>query len=94
MSNQEKPIEFGLTFGEPPNVSERTQRDRRLRLERLSSMHRKYGKGPAGQTCDGCVHLVRVAPGRGTFFKCALYRISRSEATDWRKKWAACGSFR
>lgn len=56
-------------------------------------MRGKFGNGPEGATCGGCAHLVCVRGYRKNYHKCGLYRISQSEASDFRKKWLACGRF-
>ena len=53
-------------------------------------MHRLYGDGPAESKCGECVHLVKIKRDR-TYYKCALYGVSNSVATDWRVRWDACG---
>ena len=45
-----------------------------------------------GYTCGRCDHLLNSGRNR-PIFKCAKFGISRSEATDWRAKWQACGLF-
>lgn len=55
----------------------------------------RHGKGPAGKTCGECDHLLQLDRGyRKRFFKCELYGRSSSAASDWRKKWPACGQFK
>jgi threonine dehydratase len=58
-------------------------------LKRLEYMHNRYGTA-LGKKCGDCRHF-RAYKMSGTYFKCALYRISSSSATDWRVKWDACG---
>ncbi len=72
-------------------VSDRTMRDRRRAAERLHVMHIAHGKGPEDRLCRGCVSLTRH--GYRGFLKCARYRVSSSEATDWRAKWRSCGAY-
>jgi len=80
--------EFVLTFGQPVTPAMR----RRARAhQRQQSMVLKYGTGPPDTQCRSCQHLI--CGGRIRFFKCALYGDSASEATDWRKKWPACGAY-
>lgn len=60
----------------------------------LLKMHGRLGRAKNGEQCGGCVHLVtEESPSRRRFFKCQRYGRSRSQATDWRKKWPACGGF-
>jgi hypothetical protein len=62
-------------------------------MRRFSKMQQTYGAGPAGKTCKDCVFLKRVRPGVKSFLKCAVYGISKSDASDWRAGAAACGKF-
>jgi hypothetical protein len=59
---------------------------------KIASMHSRFGV-LQGQFCGGCRHLQRVGGNTKEYFKCRKYGNSRSEATDWRKKWEACGLF-
>ena len=85
--------DFDLRYPTDRKVSKRAEAQRRFRLERLESMQRKYGKGPVGRSCGSCAHLVGVGKAN-VYFKCELYGVSSSDATDWRKKWQACGAFK
>jgi hypothetical protein len=59
----------------------------------LAAMHLNHGRA-LGKRCGDCVHLVRVHGDHQIVpFKCTEYRISNSAASDWRKKWDACGLF-
>jgi hypothetical protein len=81
-------------FGHPAlNRPARAATARRLAAIRLAKMHACYGHGPAGQTCKDCVYLSRVAANVKIVFKCSVYGDTRSEASDWRGKWPACGKF-
>lgn len=60
---------------------------------RLGVMHQRHGAAIDGSTCGGCDHLVAPQHGARRHFKCALFGSTRSEATDWRAKWPACGRF-
>jgi hypothetical protein len=59
--------------------------------KRINDMHHLYGKTP-GKVCGKCAHFEVLKFG-GTYFKCNLNRMSKSIATDWRYRWAACGKF-
>lgn len=52
---------------------------------RIAWMHARHGR-TEGQKCGTCEHLLRDG-----YFKCRLYGVSMSAATDWRLKWEACG---
>lgn len=59
----------------------------------LHVMHGQYGQ-TEGRTCGECVHCQRTDWEMATqVYKCLAYRISHSSATDWRRKWPACGKF-
>ena len=87
------------TFGRPVRemvsqrtgkpLSKRTLAARALEQKRLGKMHGLHGHGPEGQTCKGCVHLLR-----GGYLKCELYGVTSCESSDWRAKWPACGKFK
>lgn len=61
----------------------------RIRGRKIDAMHRFYGVDPKERICDDCPHLVKRFYDR-VYYKCSLYGVSASEATDWRKKWQAC----
>lgn len=51
-----------------------------------------FGPGPEGKTCKTCAHLVRRDYAK-TYYKCDKRSMSRSEATDHRVGWRACGKY-
>ena len=56
---------------------------------KIHAMHRLYGPDPLGRICADCPHLVKIKRDK-TYYKCTLYGVSASVATDWAKKWQAC----
>lgn len=46
-----------------------------------------------GKTCGNCVHCLRLTYHNKTYFKCELWKISNSEATDIRLKNTACKKY-
>lgn len=81
-----------LELTPPRALSKRAQAARRKATARLVKMHGRYGHGEPGVKCGGCAHLVSGGGGSDrTFWKCELYGNTRSEASDWRKRWPACG---
>ena len=62
-------------------------------LERkIQAMHKRFGTCGA-MRCKECSHLIGGAYHGRSYYKCELYGISRSEATDWRISNQACGMF-
>ena len=57
-------------------------------LRKIDAMYAAYGKGVG--ICANCPHFIERIWDK-KYFKCAAYGDSHSEATDWRKKWTACG---
>jgi hypothetical protein len=58
---------------------------------KIEAMHRIFGAF-VGKTCKDCPHLVRQDYRGFRGYKCEVYGESHSEATDWRRKWTACGA--
>jgi hypothetical protein len=56
-------------------------------------MRRLYGWGPEGARCGDCAHLIWQLGYSKRYFKCELSGITHGPASDWRKKWRACGAF-
>ena len=63
----------------------------RMGIEDHAKLLRIYGQSE-GNKCGKCIHLLEFAHDRA-WFKCNLARVTRSAASDWRKKWDACGRF-
>lgn len=59
---------------------------------RYKTMQELYGK-TAGKTCKSCVHLVCSRWNTRNYYKCELWYMSNSEATDIRLKNQACGRY-
>ena len=58
--------------------------------KRIEAMHDMFGY--ANDFCKNCCHFGEYRYNR-KYFKCKIYGVSSSEATDWRKNWQACGAF-
>lgn len=84
------PVTTTRRDGKP--LSKLGQAEKRSQAARVTKMHGQHGPGPAGQTCGGCQHLVKIGYHR-TYFKCRRYGVTSSQASDWRAKWPACGAF-
>lgn len=60
--------------------------------KQLSVMWRKFGRRES-QKCGTCRHLIVHGGNTSYYFKCEYYGITSGAATDWRKKWIACGQW-
>lgn len=59
---------------------------------KIEAMHEEYGTSQ--NLCKCCPHFRRyMTPARRIVLKCRAYGVTRSEATDWRANWPACGMF-
>lgn len=60
-------------------------------LRKNDLMYRQFGKTD-GKICKDCSNLLVHCYDK-KYYKCSVYGISNSEATDWRLKYQACGMF-
>lgn len=56
---------------------------------KMARMHLLFGRHSGH--CKDCPHLIRGEYHDKHYYKCKAYGLSRSEATDWRVGWDACG---
>ena len=59
---------------------------------KIAAMHREYGKDIAHK-CVNCQNLCIYVTTSHTRYKCIAYGASASAATDWAKRWTACGMY-
>lgn len=57
---------------------------------KIEAMYREYGKDHAHR-CADCPNLCIYVTPSHTLYKCMAYGVSASAATDWTKRWTACG---
>ena len=62
-----------------------------MAIRKIELMHREFGASP-GHKCQHCDNLI-VRHRDRRYYKCEVYGISNSEATDWRLSYDACGMF-
>jgi hypothetical protein len=67
---------------EPPVEKSKT-------LRRIVCMHKRFGVVD-DRKCKDCAFLIKQGYNR-SYYKCIKYGDTRSEATDWRLGWTACG---
>ena len=61
-------------------------------LRKIDEMHRRFGV-LQGKRCEDCGNLIKGFCGNTFLRKCTVYGATHSEASDWRKKYVACGMF-
>lgn len=59
---------------------------------KIDYMHRLFGV-LADKRCEDCTNLRKYYYRGLNLRKCAVYGETHSEASDWRKKYTACGMF-
>lgn len=59
---------------------------------RIAAMHKRFGTNTA-LYCKGCSHLISDMWHDRHYYKCEIYGMSHSEASDWRRSWMACGMY-
>lgn len=59
---------------------------------RLQAMHRRFGTCGVLR-CRDCCHLIGGEWHGKRYYKCKIYGLSHSEASDWRLSWMACGMY-
>ena len=59
---------------------------------KIYAMHRLYGTCGV-MRCKDCDHLIGNKYHDRRYYKCELYGITGSEATDWRLSYQACGLY-
>ena len=63
-----------------------------MAIRKIDLMHRIFGKCE-GHTCRECSNLAEGVYHSKTLRKCKVYGMTHSEASDWAKRWLACGQF-
>ena len=61
-------------------------------MRKLELMHNQFGRCD-GHTCGECSNFVSGRYHDKMLRKCGVYGLTHSEASDWAKRWAACGMF-
>ena len=61
-------------------------------IRKIDEMHRRFGELP-GKRCEDCSNLIKGRYHDMNLRKCTVYGATHSEASDWRKKYTACGMY-
>ena len=59
---------------------------------KIAAMHKRFGIDDFHQ-CKECDHLIGGEYRGRRYYKCELYGMTHSVATDWRLRYQACGLF-
>lgn len=59
---------------------------------KIDAMHLRFGVVP-DKRCEDCENLIKGYCGNTFVRKCTVYGATHSEASDWRKKYVACGMY-
>lgn len=63
-----------------------------MALRKQDLMHKEFGICE-GHTCVECSNFVEGKYHDKTLRKCKVYGLTHSEASDWAKRYLACGMF-
>lgn len=61
-------------------------------MKKIDAMHERFGIVP-DKRCEDCSNLIQGRYHTKYLRKCTVYGVTHSEASDWRKKYVACGLF-
>ena len=63
-----------------------------MALRKQQLMYKQFGMCD-GHVCGECSNLVEGRYHDKALRKCKVYGMTHSEASDWAKRWLACGMF-
>lgn len=63
-----------------------------MALRKIALMHRLFGVSD-GHTCRECSNFVKGKYHDRMLYKCKVYGMTHSAASDWAGRWQACGAF-
>lgn len=66
--------------------------EKRPQNRKIDAMHTRFGMLP-DKRCEDCSNLIKGRYHNMFLRKCMVYGATHSEASDWRKKYVACGMF-
>lgn len=59
-------------------------------MRKISEMYQWSGGTDYRHTCYECEHCIREMVGKREVYKCRVYGITASSATDWKPSYIAC----
>ena len=87
LNHKEKFVQLDI-FGNEHEIENITQKASR----KFKTMQQIYGV-KQGTKCKNCKHFIRHNYNNKTYFKCGLWRISSSSATDIRANQEGCNKY-
>ena len=63
-----------------------------MTARKIEAMHRIFGEIP-DKRCEDCSNLIKGQYHTMYLRKCTIYGATHSAASDWRKKYVACGMY-
>lgn len=63
-----------------------------MTARKIDLMYEFFGRSE-GHRCGDCSNFVCGRNRSGILYKCKAYGLTHSEASDWAKRWEACGMF-
>lgn len=63
-----------------------------MAIRKQQLMYKQFGMCE-GHLCGECSNLMSVRANDRPLHKCRVYGNTSSEASDWAKRWLACGMF-
>lgn len=63
-----------------------------MTLRKIDLMHHEFGRYES-HICAECENIVTIWYRDKKIRKCKVYGVTHSEASDWTKRWTACGMF-
>ena len=63
-----------------------------MAIRKQQLMYKQFGMCD-GHVCGECSNLMAVRANDRPLHKCRVYGNTSSEASDWAKRWLACGMF-
>ena len=64
-----------------------------MTLRKIDLMHHEFGRYES-HICAECENIVTIWYRDKKIRKCKVYGVPLSEASDWTKRWTACGMFK
>ena len=81
---------YGGVYVRQYEAEEEKEGEREMSKRKIELMHEMFGKNEK-YCCAECDHFRKINYHDKTYRKCEVYGLTRSEATDWKASYVACG---